>query len=122
MSDTFKQDIDALCRFANQCKSLDALTPELGNVFLRNAGALAEVTYRYRMVGADTGYRFAFALDHGCYAVLTDTDAVDVTVTGAETNLLAIFQRKLNPVNALLFGKLKLNGNKTALVKLADFL
>ena len=122
MTANFKRDIQAMYALAAQCDSLNALVPALCDVLRRNEESLADVTYAYRLASTDTGYLYAFSLDHGRFAELAQTDPVDVTVAGLETNLLAVFQRKLNPAAALLLGKIKINGSKSALMKLATFL
>lgn len=108
--------------FADQCTGLAELVPELYGVLGRNGDALRDITHAYRVRATDTGYTEAFALRSGALDALTAADAVDVTVLGTEANLLAVFQRKLNPVKALLLGKIKVDGNKAALLKLAAFL
>jgi len=122
MTPAFKQDIDSMNAIAPQCDSLSILIPLLCDVLQRNEESLADITYAYRLESTDTGYRCAFALDQGWFTTLAENDRVDVTVTGLEQNLLAIFQRKLNPAAALLLGKVKINGSKNALLKLASFL
>ena len=122
MTTAFKQDIEAMYALAAGCDSLATLVPALCDVLRRNEDSLADVTYAYRLMANDTGYTCAFSLDHGKFAELSGSDRVDVTVTGTENNLLAVFQRKLNPAAALLLGKIKLNGSKSALMKLASFL
>ena len=52
----------------------------------------------------------------------TGLSHVDVTVLGTEANLLAVFQRKLNPAAGLLLGQIKVEGSKSALLKLAALL
>ena len=121
-SPAFKQDIQAMYALAAQCDGLASLVPALCDVLRRNEASLTELTYSYRLAASDTGYRYAFALVQGRFAELEEGRAVDVTVTGLENNLLAVFQRKLNPAAALLLGKIKLNGDKAALLKLAAFL
>lgn len=122
MSATFKKDIEAMYVFAAKCEGLAVLVPELCAVLRRNGDSLAEVTYAYRVRATDTGYTYAFALWAGAFAELAATDPVDVTVLGTEANLLAVFQRKLNPAAGLLLGKIKVEGSKSALLKLASFL
>ena len=119
---SFKKDIEHMYAFADQCDSLAVLLPALCDVLRRNEVSLTDLTYSYRLVASDTGYRFAFALDHGRLVERSDSEPVDVTVTGLERNLLAVFKRKLNPAAALLLGKIKLNGDRDALMKLAAFL
>jgi len=122
MTKAFQQDIQAMYVFAAQCTSLSMLVPALCEVLRRNENDLADVTYAYRLVASDTGYRFAFRLRNGQFSELTEADNVDVTVTGTEANLLAVFQRKLNPVTGMVLGKIRIQGSKAALIKLASFL
>ena len=122
MTRAFKQDIESMYAFAAQCNSLSMLVPALCEMLRRNEDSLADVTYAYRLVASDTGYRFAFRLRNGQFSELTEADAVDVTVSGTEANLLAVFQRKLNPVTGMMLGKIRINGSKAALIKLTSFL
>ena len=122
MTRAFRQDIDSMYAFAAQCDRLSTLVPALCEVLRRNEDSLADVTYAYRLVASDTGYRFAFRLRNGQFSELGEADPVDVTVSGTEANLLAVFQRKLNPVTGMMLGKIRINGSKTALIKLTSFL
>lgn len=122
MTQSFRKDIDAMYALALQCDSLAALVPALCDVLRRNGDSLAGVTYAYRLVATDTGYVCAFSLEDGQFAERSPDDPTDVTVSGPESNLLAVFQRRLNPAAAMLFGKIKVRGSKAALLKLAEFL
>lgn len=122
MTPAFRQDIESMYVIAAHCDSLSILMAALYDVLRRNEESLVDVTYAYRLDATDTGYTSAFMLDHGRFAMLAESDWADVTVIGPENNLLAIFQRKLNPAAALLFGKIKINGSKSALMKLTSFL
>jgi hypothetical protein len=122
LEDTFKKDVDALYAHAARCDRLDALIPALYEVFRRNGKALADIRYAYRLVATDTGLTRAFSLMDGRFAELAADVPVDVTVRGREADLLAVFQRKLNPVLALALRKLRLEGNQAALMKLVAFL
>ena len=122
MTDAFKQDIQAMYAQADQATDLAALLPALFDVLKRNRESLAGTTYAYRLTATDTGYACAFALQDGAFASLGAADAVDVTVSGTEANLLAIFQRKLNPLKAILFQKIRVDGSMPALTRLASYL
>ena len=122
MLTSFQQDIESMYRFADGCKSLEPLVTELCEVLKRNGEARVGVTYSYRLQATDSGYRYAFALRNGAFTPLTATDATDVTVSGKEANLLAVFQRKLNPMAGVLTRKIKVEGSMPALAKLASFL
>ena len=119
---TFKQDINAMYRLADQVTSLDALVPSLCEVLRKHQEDLQGITYSYRLQATDTNYSAAFSLDNGAFSDLAPDAKTDVTITGLEKNLLSIFQRKLNPAMALMLGKVKLTGSKNALLKLAKFL
>lgn len=122
MAGDFKSDIQAMYQYAESCGSLGELVPQLYRVLRGNSEALRGVSYAYRLVATDTGYQDAFSLRDGAFAQLAAADAVDVTVLGSESNLLAVFQRKLNPMTGLLLRKLRVEGSKAALMKLASFL
>ena len=119
---TLKQDIDAMYKLADQCRTLTQLVPALCEVLKRHEQELSGVSYSYRLHATDTGFCGAFRLEKGRFTQLTDSEPMDVTISGSEANLLAVFQRKLNPAAALLFRKIKVNGSMAALTKMADFL
>lgn len=115
------QDMAAVYRMAEGDASLPALMEAIGAVLERHPQALAGVTARYRLVAEDTGYQVAFALHQGWFSRLEAGEGVDVTITGKEQVLLQILQRRLPPLAALLTRKIRLQGSKAALMKLAEF-
>ena len=119
---TLKQEIQQVYTLADSHCSLPALMDAICGVLQRHPQELAHLTHSYRLVSTDTGYTLAFGLTEGVYARLPEGQAVDVEVIGKEQNLLAVFQRKVAPLSALLLGRLKLKGDKSALMKLAEFL
>ena len=122
MTDGFQRDIQAMYTLAERSNNLADLVPALCEVLRRNGDSLAEITYAYRLTATDTGYSCAFALQRGVFVELDMARRVDVTVAGTDAHLLAVFQRKLNPMTAMLLGKIKVSGSKAALMKLATFL
>lgn len=122
MPDEFHRDVEALYALATASENLSAFMPALGEMLGRNRDALWDITDAYRLVATDSGYTYAFALQGGTFSLLSPSDPVDVTVTGKETNLLAIFQRTLNPMTAMLLKKVRVDGSKAALLKLSTLL
>jgi hypothetical protein len=122
MTEAFGNDIRALHVLAKNCSALSELVPSLYAMLHRNGESLAGISHTYRLTASDTGYACAFALRDGAFSELTPSAPVDVTVNGKETDLLAIFQRRLSPTVALITGKVKLTGSKAALMQLAAFL
>ena len=108
----FQQDIAAAQDFATKTDSLAALMPVLCDVLKQNGYALVGITFTYRFQTVDTGFTAAFALRNGVYSDLNADDAADVTISGKEADLLAVFQRRLNPVKALLFKKSRLRATR----------
>lgn len=117
-----KQDIEAVYRMTEVGVSLSRLVEAIGGVLGRHGDELKDITATYRLQSSDTEYVGGFALDWGQYRLLGDQEEADVTVIGKEQDLLAVFQRKLSPMAALLRGKIKVKGNKGALLKLGEFL
>ncbi len=123
MSDAdFKQDVERMFAEAERCQNLAQLGDALCGMVARNEAAFKDITHSYRFAASDTGTARAFALEDGRYRALDDNAKTDVTVTGTEKNLLAVFQRKISPAGALLFRRIKVSGSMTALMKLAEFL
>lgn len=117
-----KQDIEAVYRLADSGVSLSRLMEAIGGVLARHGDELRDITASYRLQSNDTEYIMGFALERGQYRLLGDPEEADVTVLGKEKDLFAVFQRKLSPMAALLRGKIKVKGNKAALIKLGEFL
>ena len=122
MTDVFRRDINALYARAEACDSLATLVPALYAVFRRNGDALEGISASYRLEATDTGFESAFSLTEGRFAELPPSGFTDVTISGREAHLLAVFQRKLSPVAAMLTRKVKVEGSKAALIQLAEFL
>ncbi len=119
---TFRQDIQQVYSIADSGVSLESLMEAICGVLSRHPADLSSVTHSYRLKATDTGYELAFGLTSGAFKPLAAADTVDVTVKGKEADMLAVFQRKLSPMKALLLGKIKLEGSKAALMKLGEFL
>lgn len=120
---TMQQDIEAFYHLADKSKpSLPRLMEEICSILLRHPNDLKSITASYRLSATDTAYSLAFSLIAGHFALLTNEDTVDVSISGKEEDLLLVFHRKLSPMSALLRGKIKLQGSKSALLKLASFL
>ena len=102
--------------------SLPALMNAICGALGRHEDELREVTYRYRLHATDTGYEKAFGLRDGAFETLDEGDAVDVTVSGREAVLVQVLRRKLAPFKALALGRIKLRGNRAALLRLGEFL
>ena len=120
--EAFQQDIQSVYALADQGMSLDALMDAIGGVLSLHQSALRDITHSYRLRSTDTGYQTAFSLTGGHYVRLDAAAVTDVTILGKEADLQRVFQRKLAPAAALLLGKIKLAGSKSALLKLAAFL
>ncbi len=122
MTDAFQQDIQQLYLLADTSATLADFMPSLTAVLARNGESLSGFSYTYRIVATDTEYRFAFALSQGQFSELSLSSPVDVTVSGKDIHLLSVFQRKLSPMKALLLGRVRVEGNQSALLQLAKFL
>ena len=88
----------------------------------RHPDALAGITGRYAVLAADTGFACAFALSSGVFSPLAPDAPVDVSIVGGEADLLAVFRHELAPLKALLGGKVRVRGDRAALLRLAPFL
>ena len=122
MTEAFRRDIQSMYILAEQTDTLSQLIPALYVVLRRNEDSLRGITYAYRLTTVDTGYTCTFALQDGSFSELSPLSPVDVTVSGKETNLLAVFQRKQSATVALMLNKIKVRGSMSALMKLAEFL
>ncbi len=122
MTDAFRRDIDAMYRYALECDNLNAAVKALYGVLMRNGDGLSGATASFRLAASDSGRAYAFALRQGRFSELAPDAETDVTVTGREADLLLIFQRKLNPLTAALFRKIRIDGDRDALSKLSAFL
>ncbi|MDD3334310.1 MAG: SCP2 sterol-binding domain-containing protein [Eubacteriales bacterium] len=120
--ESMKQDVKALYRAADSGLTLPAMLDGICEMLKNHESDLKGTTYSYRLCASDSGYVRAFSLVDGQYIEKTEMDEADVIVTGTEANLLAILQRKLSPMSAILRGKVQIKGSKTALIRFAEFL
>lgn len=120
--EALRQEIQDILRQADSGMPLAPLLDAVTGALSRHPDALAAITSRYRIQITDANEQRAFALDGGTYRSLADSDPVDVTVQGREDALLRVFRRQLSPMAALLTGKLKVQGDKAALIRFAEFL
>ena len=104
-----QRDIRALYRDADGGLDLPGLMDGVCAALARHPDALAGVSGRYAVLAADTGYARAFALEDGIFSSLAPGAPVDVTVSGCEKDLLAVFRRELAPLAALLRGKIRVD-------------
>ena len=122
MTEAFRRDIQAMYAQAERSDSISQLIPSLYGVLRRNEDSLRGITYAYRLTAVDSGFTCTFALRNGTFSELSALSTVDVTVSGKEANLLAVFQRKQSASVALMMIKIKVRGSMPALMKLAEFL
>lgn len=118
----FQQELEALLAKGSGEMSLAQVLDSLTTLLICHKETFRGVTNSYRLTASDSGISRAFALEDGRYRPLTDSDETDVTITGKEQHLLAIFNKQLKPAAALLTGKLKVKGSLAALNTLAAFL
>ena len=118
----FQQELNALLEAGSGSSTLAELLEKLTGLIRQHEDTFRAVTASYRLTASDSGTTRAFALEGGAYRALTEGDATDVTITGKEQHLLAIFNKKLNPAMALLTGKIKVKGDLGALNTLASYL
>lgn len=117
-----KREIRALYRDADGGLDLPGLMDGVCAALARHPDALAGISGRYAVLAADTGYARAFALEDGVFSSLAPDAPVDVAVSGCEKDLLAVFRRELAPLAALLRGKIRVRGDRAALMRFAEFL
>lgn len=117
-----KREIRTLYRDADGGLDLPGLMDGVCAALARHPDALAGVSGRYAVLAADSGYTRAFALEDGAFSSLAPDAPVDVAVSGCEKDLLAVFRRELAPLAALLRGKIRVRGDRAALMRFAEFL
>jgi len=117
-----QKDLQALYSRAQDDMALSALVDEICSMLARHADTLRGVNGRYRLTASDTGYTRAFALEDGVYRALDGVEPVDAAILGREDDLLRVFLGELSPMSALFQGKVRVQGSKAALMRLAGFL
>lgn len=117
-----QKDLQALYSRAQGGMALSALVDEICSMLARHADTLRGVNGRYRLAASDTGYTRAFALEDGVYRDLDSAGLVDAAILGREDDLLRVFRGELSPMSALFQGKVRVQGSKAALMRLAAFL
>lgn len=118
----FQQQLHAMLEAGSGSSTVAELLDTLTGLIRQHEDTFRSVTNSYRLAATDTGTTRAFALTGGVYRELADGEPADVTITGKEQHLLAVFNKKLNPAGALLTGKIKVKGDLGALTTLASYL
>ncbi len=118
----FQQELTAMLEKGSGTLSLSQVLDGLTQLISRHGDTFQSVHNSYRLIASDSGVTRAFALENGQYRPLGDDENADVTITGKEQHLLAIFNKQLKPAMALLTGKLKVQGSMGALTTLASYL
>ena len=108
-----QRDLRALYREAGDGQTLPVLMDGVCAALARHPDALAGITGRYAVLAADTGFACAFALSSGVFSPLAPD---------APADLLAVFRHELAPLKALLGGKVRVRGDRAALLRFAPFL
>lgn len=119
---TLREDIKALYAQADKGASLPDVVDGICRALQSHGDEIRDVTYSYRLHATDTGYWRAFSLVSGQYYEKTQADEADTVISGTEQNLLAVLRRKLNPMSALLRGKIKVKGSTAAVLRFVEFL
>ncbi|MCL1854321.1 MAG: SCP2 sterol-binding domain-containing protein [Clostridia bacterium] len=117
-----REEIRRVYGLAEEEEPLPALMEAICGALSRHGDELCGVTYRYRLHATDTGYEKAFGLRDGVFERLDEQNAVDVTVSGREAHLVQLLRRKMSPLMALALGRVKVRGDRAALLKLGEFL
>lgn len=117
-----REEIRILRDKAAQGEGLESLLRGIAQALKNHPDECANISASYRFQASDTGVGLAFRMDKGAYAPIGDGEAATVTVTGTQDNLMKLIRGELNPVKALLLGRVKIQGNKDALMALAAFL
>lgn len=117
-----RDEMRRVFELAEEKESLSDLMEAICGAMSRHGDELRGVRHRYRIHATDTGYEKAFGLQDGVLERLNQQDAVDVTVSGKEAVLRQVLTGKLVPAKAWALGRIKLRGNKAALLKLGEFL
>ena len=87
-----------------------------------NGDAVSDLTASYRVIAKDTGLSFAFRVTAGLAKALPEDAPADVTVTGKEQHLTALLRGEIQPLPAVLTGKIKVKGDMAKLTRFAEFL
>lgn len=117
-----KAAVQALYQRADHGATLKDMMDGICDMLKAHEADIRDVTYSYRLCATDTGYVKAFSLVNGRYVEKSEMDEADTIVSGRESDLLAVLQRKLSPMSAILRGKITVRGSKAALIRFTEFL
>lgn len=118
----FQQELHAMLDSGSHDLAFRQVLEGLQELIERHSAVFTDISASYRLTAADSGISRAFELKRGQYRPLGEDEAADVTISGKEQHLLAVFHKKLNPAGALLTGKIKVKGSLAALNALAAYL
>lgn len=117
-----QRDLQALYSRAQGNMALSALMDEICSMLARHADTLRGVNGRYRLTASDTGYTCAFALEDGVYRGLDGAAPRGRGHSGPRGRPAARIPGRAVAMSALFQGKVRVQGSKAALMRLAGFL
>ena len=117
----FRQDLLSIVQKAQKGAGLSEVMEGIREVLGRHPQEISTLSYSYRVQCPDTGLDYAFEIENGVSAVVDGEQETDVTVIGAEKELLRVVKRESNPAIALMTGRVKVKGKKAALLAFARF-
>ena len=117
-----QSEVQALRCQAAEGADLDTLVRGVCGALSRHPEELQHITASYRFQATDTGMTYSFALEQGVYSDLDPTVPVTVCVSGTQDQLMGVIRGQINPLKALLLGRIKIQGKKEALFALGAFL
>ena len=118
---TWQEDVTAL---QERMKTETSIATALGDIIAtmsEHSDELKDVTAAYRFCPKESE-AVGVRLTNGVVSPLDDSEAADVTVSGSGEAMLHVLSGTLNPLKAILLGKLKVKGNMALLVKLANMI
>lgn len=117
-----KEEVRLVRSKAGNAASIAELWDDLEGLFRDHTEELSDASLSLRLAVTDLNRSLALKLEEGRYSPLTEDAPADVTISAKDKDMLAFFSGKLNPAMAVLFGKIKVQGDLKALAPLSRFL
>ena len=117
-----KDSIQQLVAEAGAGASFQSLMERFCQALKSHPEALGQLSGSYRLITEDTGVNLGFALGDNSFRLLDEAEKAEATISGKESDLLALMRHELNPMVAMFTGKLIVKGSMQALSKFAQVL
>lgn len=116
---TWNDDVRTLHERMNEAQSVTQAVGDIQQLMSGHRAELSDITGSYRFVPKGEN-AIGVRITQGEVSALGADEVADVTVSGDGSAMLGVLRGTVNPIKAILTGKLKVRGNFALIKRLAD--